>query len=241
MYAFLVDFIEEFPQFAKQDFYIVGESFGGTWVTALALTIHRRQSTPLASLVQSTTSLQEPTLNLKGIGLGNSQLSQSLQWPGFYKTGCLGEDPIFNATTCAVIQENMATCVQLLESCQSQPEVCVSALNYCREKSVWFIMDEGLNPYDIREECKVPGICYEEPGWIEEYLNSDHIRNELQVPDHVTFVAVDMDLNEVFARKGYVGHDPIEWLEQILNKVSALAQYLFGNAIADIDIRGIEC
>lgn len=222
MYLFLTGFVRDFPRFASRDFYIVGESFGGTWVPALAHKIHQKQSSPMADIVRSTSTSDASFINLKGIGLGNAQLSQALQWPGFYATGCTGDKPVFNASICAVMEADMSECVAMLEICSGSPEVCGPVLEHCRQSSVNLVFEAGLNPYDFRQRCEQPPLCYEEPTWIEEYLNTTEARNLLGVPSDVQLNLVDMELNSNFVASGALAVDPIQWVEELLDKVRAI-------------------
>ncbi|GKT71806.1 carboxypeptidase Y [Colletotrichum tofieldiae] len=219
MYRFLTAFIAEYPRFATQDFYIIGESFGGTWVPALARAIDYKQSSSMAHVVRATSPGNASHLiNLKGIGLGNAQLSQSLQWPGFYPTGCMGDEPLFNASACAAMEAGMAECVAMLEICAGSADVCGPVLDRCRRQSVFLILETGLNPYDFRKPCKVPGLCFEEALWVEEYLNSTEAREALGVPLGVQFSNVDEELGADFVASGDMAVDPIGWVEDLLAK-----------------------
>ncbi|TDZ36227.1 Carboxypeptidase Y [Colletotrichum spinosum] len=221
MYAFLTAFMERFPQYSQQDFYIVGESFGGTWVPALARKIHHRQSSRMSELVRKTTGVGERRINLRGIGLGNAQLSQRLQWPGFYPTGCLGENPIYNASVCAVIEETMPRCESMLGACSdsgNHPDVCDGVLDYCRKRSVYFIFDERLNPYDFRKPCPNGGLCYEEADWIHQYLNSSFVKRELRLAKNTTFNIIDEKLGGYYIESGDLMLDTVSWAGELLDQ-----------------------
>ncbi|KAH8663344.1 Alpha/Beta hydrolase protein [Ilyonectria robusta] len=221
MYAFLTNFMEEFPQYARQDFYIMGESYAGSWVPALARRIHQRQSSPMTRLISSTSNVSEARINLKGIGLGNAQLSQNLQWSGFYPTGCLGDSPIFNKTTCAIIESHMPQCENMLRVCaelKENKDVCGKVLDYCRDKSVAFIHAEHLNPYDFRQRCENGGLCYDIAEWVEQYLNSSITMQKLGVPEDVKFNIVDAELFQNFVDSGDMEADSITWAEELLDQ-----------------------
>lgn len=222
MYNFLTAFMENFPQYSHQDFYIIGESYGGTWVPALARKIHHRQSSPMAQLVRSTANSNETKINLKGIGLGNAQLSQKLQWPGFFPTGCLGPNPIYNESVCATIEAHMPQCENMLQICtdmKNDADVCNNVLHYCRKRSVYFIFDEHLNPYDFRKPCPDGGLCYEEADWIAEYLNSPSVKRELGVSADITFNIIDYELGQYFDESGDVSFDTVAWAGELLDQV----------------------
>ncbi|KAK2728892.1 carboxypeptidase y [Colletotrichum kahawae] len=221
MYNFLTAFMNQFPQYAHQDFYIIGESYGGTWVPALARKIHHRQSSPMAKLVRSTSGIRETHINLKGIGLGNAQLSQRLQWPGFYPTGCLGDSPIYNQSTCAVTESSMPRCDKMLQVCSdldSHADVCSNVLGYCRERSVYFIFAEHLNPYDFRKSCPDGGLCYKEADWIAEYLNSSFVKNQLGVAANTSFDIIDFELGQYFEESGDMSLDTVAWAGDLLDQ-----------------------
>lgn len=67
---FLSNFYTIFPEYAKMDLYIAGESFAGIWIPYLA------------------TSLQKTTLfkpNLKGLLIGNGWMDPYEQYPAYVK------------------------------------------------------------------------------------------------------------------------------------------------------------
>lgn len=174
MYKFLQSLFLSFPHLAGRDFFIAGESFGGTWVPVLAAHIHERQSSPLSKLVQQTTPALPVHINLRGILLGNAQVAQGDQWKGFYDTGCTGPSKLFNDSACAVIQDAAGHCERLLEICNKSDYdfvLCQPLLQHCREKSVFFIQDTGLNPYDFRRKCEGES-CYAIEEIAAEYMNS---------------------------------------------------------------------
>ncbi|KAF9873266.1 hypothetical protein CkaCkLH20_09079 [Colletotrichum karsti] len=221
MYDFLTAFMDQFPKYSHQNFYIIGESYGGTWVPALARKIHHRQSSSMAQLVRSTTNIKEARINLKGIGLGNAQLSQKFQWPGFYPTGCLGDEPVYNRSTCAVLESHVPQCENMLDICnkvENDPDVCNNVLDYCRKRSVYFIFDERLNPYDFRKPCTEGGLCYKEADWIAEYLNSSFVKRELGIPEDVTFDIIDYELGQYFEKSGDVSFDTVGWAGDLLDQ-----------------------
>ncbi|MBA0821691.1 hypothetical protein Goarm_018532, partial [Gossypium armourianum] len=59
-YAFLVNWLERFPQYETRDFYITGESYAGHYVPQLAYTIFLNNKNANQTLI-----------NLKGIAVGN--------------------------------------------------------------------------------------------------------------------------------------------------------------------------
>ncbi|KAL6215519.1 hypothetical protein ACLB2K_014948 [Fragaria x ananassa] len=60
-YAFLVNWLERFPEYKNRDFFITGESYAGHYVPQLAYTI-----------VQQNKITNQTKINLKGIAIGNA-------------------------------------------------------------------------------------------------------------------------------------------------------------------------
>ncbi|KAK3121355.1 hypothetical protein QOZ80_8BG0651340 [Eleusine coracana subsp. coracana] len=72
-YAFLVNWVERFPEYKGRDFYIAGESYAGHYVPQLAHAILRHAGTGKTSPV-----------NLKGIMIGNGLIHQWTDVKGMY-------------------------------------------------------------------------------------------------------------------------------------------------------------
>lgn len=224
MHAFLDVFFRAFPKLARNDFYIAGESYGGSWVPYLAARIQERQTSPMAQIAQSTTqsAVRSTQINLKGIMLGNAQVSQRKQWRGFYDTGCTTSKPLFNSSVCATMQEAATRCESLLQSCGDvdfDPVVCDPLLAYCRETSVFFVHEAGLNPYDVRLPCGDGLECYNILGVAEEYMNHEEVRRQLGVQSSRTFAQCNPDIQHDFGLTGDVTRDSEKQVTYLLDKV----------------------
>ncbi|KAJ9685573.1 hypothetical protein PVL29_017565 [Vitis rotundifolia] len=73
-YAFLVNWLERFPEYKNRDFYISGESYAGHYVPQLAHTIlhHNKKA-------------NGPIINLKGIIIGNAVINDETDELGMYQ------------------------------------------------------------------------------------------------------------------------------------------------------------
>ncbi|KAH6689759.1 Alpha/Beta hydrolase protein [Plectosphaerella plurivora] len=208
MYQFIAAFVRRYPRFATQDFYIIGESAGGSYVPALAKAIDHRQS-PDEGLGH---------INLRGIGLGNAQLSESLQWPGFFATGCVSDAPLFNASTCAALDASIPECVRMLEICAGETTVCDAVLAHCRQQSVNLIVEAGLNPYDFRMECQDMGECYPQQAWTRDHLDSAVARSALGVAADQPLSMISMEVNADLMKSGFSAMYSVTWVEELLEK-----------------------
>ncbi|KAK2758121.1 carboxypeptidase y [Colletotrichum kahawae] len=89
---------------------------------------------------------------------------------------------------------------------------------FVEKRSVYFIFDEHLNPYDFRKPCPDGGLCYEEADWIAGYLNSSSMKLELGVPEDVAFNIIDYELGQYFDQSGDVSFDTVSWAGELLDK-----------------------
>ncbi|KAL1903420.1 hypothetical protein Sste5346_000046 [Sporothrix stenoceras] len=228
MHLFLRVFFATYPQLQDRPFYIAGESFGGTWVPRLAERILDRETSGLSQVVASTTSTSSvfAPIQLRGVLLGNTQVEQADQWKGFYDTGCTGAQPLFNATACTHIQLQAARCESLLPVCDRMhydQALCAAVLQYCREESVFFIVEAGLNPYDFRRTCdpeRFPN-CYQSLVDAEIYMSSERVRRGLGLSIHSDdrpFVLENYELSVAFTQNGDVGTSTSDAVRYLLDK-----------------------
>ncbi|XP_051884131.1 lysosomal protective protein-like [Pristis pectinata] len=129
-YLALQDFFRKFPEFATNDFYVFGESYGGVYAPTLSLKIADGPA----------------NINFKGFGVGNGMSSQyyndqSLVYFAYYH-GLIGDTLWANLNTycCAYGQCNF----------YSNNDV------YCQEslyKVYQVIYDGGLNLYSLYMKC----------------------------------------------------------------------------------------
>ncbi|XP_058011636.1 lysosomal protective protein-like [Ahaetulla prasina] len=129
-YQALRSFFTKFPDFAQNDFYVFGESYGGIYVPTLT-----------AKIVKGSAAI-----NLKGFGVGNGLSSYSLNDQTLmefaYLHGVLGED-LWSS---------------LVESCCSRGNCnyassdngdCITAIS----KAYQLISGTGLNMYNLYASC----------------------------------------------------------------------------------------
>lgn len=137
-YKALQSFFVKFPNFTHNDFFIIGESYGGIYVPTLSLLV----------------ATGKAKINLKGFAVGNGLSSfafndQSLIYFGYYH-GLFGEDLWYDLTTnccdkgsCNFHNSTMDMCVTMLK--------IASAI----------IFDSGLNVYALYMDCQNTNRAYE--------------------------------------------------------------------------------
>ncbi|CAK9178703.1 unnamed protein product [Ilex paraguariensis] len=84
-YAFVIHWLERFPQYKTRDFFITGESYAGRYVPQLAHII----------LSRNNNNTNQTIFNLKGIAMGNAWIDDNTNTKGmydFYWTHALNSD-----------------------------------------------------------------------------------------------------------------------------------------------------
>lgn len=122
-YAFLVNWLERFPEYKNRDFYISGESYAGHYVPQLAHTI-----------IHHNKKANRTIVNLKGIIIGNAVINDETDERGMYEY----------FATHALISDETAQKIQkycdFSPNATSQPAECSSATTQAAA---------AINPIDI--------------------------------------------------------------------------------------------
>mmetsp|Transcript_4119 Transcript_4119/g.6104 ORF Transcript_4119/g.6104 Transcript_4119/m.6104 type:complete len:725 (+) Transcript_4119:208-2382(+) len=181
-YYFLQSFLQSHPEYAKNPLFITGESYGGHYVPAITHRIWKGNKEKKEGTIH---------LNLHGMAIGNGLTNPEVQYPEY-------ADMAFkNSHHIQVIDENeynkmsksAGSCTALIKKCNSinkenpgpmETFYCQSAVAVCN--AVFMIPYEltGLNPYDIREQCKSPPLCYDFSN-IDKFLNLESTKKALHV------------------------------------------------------------
>ncbi|KAJ4014174.1 hypothetical protein NW766_006426 [Fusarium irregulare] len=218
MDRFLRQFFIAFPELAGLEFYIAGESYGGSWVPALASTILKTQeslNSPSQALQAQPPKYQffsgssndmstGSKINLKGIMIGNGLVRLSMQNRGAFATVCSGPESLFNASQCEEWAPRAMWCEANLGICETEgmtSQVCKDAQDNCTAIADVVMDRMGRNPYDYRQHCK--GFsCYPGLEHIDEYLNSHDNKEALGVPRHVNYSGVSYAVLDQWEKNG---------------------------------------
>ncbi|KAF7539554.1 hypothetical protein G7054_g2092 [Neopestalotiopsis clavispora] len=189
-HAFLQQFFLAFDQLSELDFYITGESYGGSWVPALGARIIERQRSDLAMVIQSSTGYTPKHINLKGIAIGNGLIRQSIQSSGLFESACKGPDAVFSGAQCHQLEPLASRCEVLESVCEEfgyDSVGCKTAASVCGEFFEVF-GELGRNPYDWRQRCSGDVLtCYSSLREIESLMALNATREALGVPDPVDY------------------------------------------------------
>ncbi|KAG9290581.1 hypothetical protein G9A89_020951 [Geosiphon pyriformis] len=181
VYAFLQIFFNQFPEYAKLDFHIAGESYAGHYIPAIAAEINNNNEGKSA-WIQSTKPKQLKHINLDSILIGNGLVDPLVQYEYYPNMACNSTyGPILDEATCDKMRQAYPTCARLINNCYKSQNVfnCLPASVYCNKELIQPYQASGQNPYDVRKKCEGNNLCYPILSAIENYLNKPAIMAEL--------------------------------------------------------------
>jgi len=155
MYDFLQQFYRNHQQYKQNPFYVVGESYAGHYVPAVT---HK--------VWEMNTKLPSGALyiNLKGTSVGNGLTNPEIQY-GYYPEMAIssnGHAPAVSNATYEIMKAAVPPCQEAIRGCDKGiPETCILATDVCNLGLIEPYSLTGLNPYDMREKCEVPPLCYD--------------------------------------------------------------------------------
>jgi len=168
MYDFLQAFFKEHPEYAKNDFFITGESYAGHYIPAVTSRVH-----------QGNKDNEGLPINLKGFAIGNGLTDPAIQYKAYtdyaLEMGLIGEDD-YNR-----INKIYPACELSIKLCGTKGTVsCFASYLVCTSifNSIMALAG-NINYYDVRKECN-GGLCYDFSN-MENYLNQGSVRDALGV------------------------------------------------------------
>jgi cathepsin A (carboxypeptidase C) len=171
-YYFLQAFFQTYPQYSKNPFFIVAESYGGHYAPAIANRIlqgnHRIPNDNESVDSNSKDGDKLIKINLSGVGLGNGLTMPEEQYKWYPEMGHNNSHGIqvFNDEVYQGMLDVVPKCTSLIHKCNEGDSMiddfaCQSAFLLCNMGLTSPYQATGLNPYDIRIPCAVPPLCYD--------------------------------------------------------------------------------
>ncbi|KAF2396421.1 putative carboxypeptidase CpyA/Prc1 [Trichodelitschia bisporula] len=208
VYALLTLFFKQFPEYATQDFHISGESYAGHYIPVFAHEIlsHKKRN-----------------INLKSVLIGNG-LTDGLTQYEYYKPMACGDGgwpAVLGAGECQSMENAYPRCAALIEQCYDSESVwrCVPASIYCNNALIGPYQRTGQNVYDVRGKCKdSSNLCYEELGWISDYLNQRDVQKALGA-EVSNYESCNFDINRNFLFQG-------DWMKPFHRLVPSLLEQI---------------
>ncbi|OQR96458.1 serine protease family S10 [Achlya hypogyna] len=197
IYAFLQGFLAKHPKFAKNPFFITGESYAGHYVPAAAHYI-----------VGQANATSGVAINLQGIAIGNGMTDTITQIPySAHIARDNGYVDLVPAAEWAPLKAEAVACGKLVERCQTNTSACAEAMQFWGERVLSPMLsysNKTGNQYDIREDCSRG--CVDHASRITAFLNNPNVQAKLGVAD-VHWEEVSMRVYADFAddfMKNYV-------------------------------------
>nr|GMD25395.1 serine carboxypeptidase-like [Ipomoea batatas]GMD27261.1 serine carboxypeptidase-like [Ipomoea batatas] len=187
LYAFLQEFFKTHPEYAKNDFFITGESYAGHYIPALGSRVN-----------QGNKKKEGIPINLKGLAIGNGITNPELQYPAY---------PDFALDNKLISKSDRDDLMQLVPDCQEAVRQCNSvggsacgeANNRCETifNQILGIAD-NINYYDIRRKCDGGSLCYNFSN-VETLLNTQSVKDALGVGKDIEFVSCSTEVYRAMA------------------------------------------
>lgn len=169
MYNFMQAFYQAFPQFLQNDLFVYGESYGGHYAPATA---HR--------ILKGNEAGEGLRIPLKGLSVGNGLTAPEIQYKYYAPLAydwckTVKGEPCVSKDAYDQMVAALPQCVAYLDECNNQKNstACLVANNFCGNAEMNPYFASGLNPYDIRIKCEVPGLCYNVSNVVSFYNRKD--------------------------------------------------------------------
>jgi len=191
MYHFLAEFMSAHPEYAQLPFYVFGESYGGHYAPNVAYAVwegNQKKS-------------QLPHINLQGLAVGNGLTDPAIQYKYYAEMAYKNTYGVksINALQYAKMKLETPGCIKQIQACQTDTSACAEAQGTCNQEMIGPYEASGLNPYDVRVKCEVPGLCYDfsaPTNW----LDLDSTRKALGVTSSsARWASCNMQVNQMFS------------------------------------------
>jgi len=179
MWAFLQNFITQFPQYFANGFFVIGESYGGHYVPNVMNYIWKQNKAGAGTRIP-----------LKGFGVGNGLTDPYIQFAYYgamaYNSSTAVASPYsgipISRTVYNAMESRVPTCQSEIEKCNTKGDNndCDNAYSTCMDSEVEPVTATGVNPYNLNIKCEVPGLCYDfsaETTW----LNNKTVQSQIGV------------------------------------------------------------
>jgi len=178
-YYFLQAFFKTHPEYLENPLFIAAESYGGHYAPAIAHKIFTENANLKESLLH---------LNLAGVAIGNGLTNPPEQYKWYPEMAYGGSSHGFKVIPEAVyflMKAGLIPCEFLADTCNNGHQIfndasCHAAMLNCNFAEIIPFQATGLNPYDMREKCDNPPLCYDFSK-LGTWLNKDSTKNALHV------------------------------------------------------------
>ncbi|KAK1468189.1 hypothetical protein CCUS01_06691 [Colletotrichum cuscutae] len=206
MDRFLRQLMIAFPQYSSLDFYIAGESYGGSWVPALASTILDNQA-------------NSHDINSRNVDLHSAASEFSVQnnehhWAGDHSP-CIEWAPL--NLWC---EQNLGVCEGTGDDEGWTSRACIETHEKCSSMSGYVVDKLRRNPYDWRRSCGdgPSEECYAELGHIDAFLNQTKVKVALGVNEDASFEGISYEILKQWESVGDLWKSSDEYVNRLLDE-----------------------
>ncbi|KAG5996862.1 hypothetical protein E4U43_002784 [Claviceps pusilla] len=184
IYGLMTLFFHHFPEYAKQDFFIAGESYAGHYIPAMAHEI---------------LSHKDRNINLKGVAIGNGLTDPLIQYMSYRPMVCGegGVQAVISPEACQRMKDAEPECTRHIQDCYDggNATTCEQARTYCNSHVLFSEYRES--PYDIVNQHRVTN---DEPSF--QFLNSAKTKQVLGVEVDQTWEKCSDPIYKAFVDTG---------------------------------------
>jgi cathepsin A (carboxypeptidase C) len=214
---------DTFESWQHRDFYIAGESYGGSYVPALASRIQARKTSPLSIMAATISNYEAPKIKLSGVLIGNGLMNVAVQRRGIYDTGCTGAEPLLDASACDAVMSASSRCEALEEACKESGyvwSVCRVSSAFCQENGFsLFNATERDSNYFPRKCGHDNDGCGDNNTDLVAWMESPLVKKGLAVDEAVNFTAFSWQVARDFMESGEVGYPSDFYVSELLDQV----------------------
>ena len=159
MWAFLQNFITQFPDYFKNGFYVVGESYAGHYVPNIMNYIYKQNKAGAGTYIP-----------LKGFGIGNGLTDPYIQFeyygPMAYNSSTAVNSPYDKIPISRALFEAMeyavGPCQDAIKLCNENNTAnnCDAAYETCILSEIEPVAATGVNVYNLDIPCEYGNLCY---------------------------------------------------------------------------------
>ena len=193
MYYFLQNFLTAHPAMVANEFFVVGESYGGHFAPATAQRI-------LAGNLANEGKIH---INLQGLAVGNGLTNPYIQYaayPALAYGWCehqLGH-PCVSKSAYESMLSAVPGCQALIAACMQNSSLSCDIARIACNSIMAQYEETGLNVYDIRKPCNGQ-LCYNFND-ATAFMNRADVQASLGVPPKTLWQACDMLVNTMFVQ-----------------------------------------
>ncbi|OAA69860.1 carboxypeptidase Y [Cordyceps fumosorosea ARSEF 2679] len=204
LYSLLAFFFQQYPQYAKQDFHIAGESYAGHYIPLAAKEILSHQG----------------RVNLKSVLIGNGLTDPLTQYEYYRPTACGegGYQAVMPQQMCQQMDQVLPQCLAWIGQCYKTEDVqsCQWATDVCNRMSGIYAQT-GLSYYDIRKQQSDP-----EPPELNRFLNDPQTMKAIGVERKWGMCNFEQVYNAFLKTGDWMKPGPVQAVPDVLAQVPVL-------------------